>query len=185
MGQIGSSMLLRRLSSSVFACCKRLERWGDAFIGYTGPVFVGLACLLLAVCVFTYFDVVFRDVFCSSSSFMFLFGLSLSTYLVYSFFFLYYMSCTVSAGSPRDTSKQDKPTLARFFHVKRSARLNAIKALQQPKSPSMPVHDSSPEHQQRMERSQARTCRKCPSVQGREPAKPERAHHCRICGTCL
>lgn len=156
--------------------------------GVTGPVFVAFAWILLGVCIVVYFDVVFRDVFWQPNTpwLISLFGTMLSTYLVYAFCFHYYMSCTVSAGSPRDGSKREQPALCNYFLVKqRTKRQAAIKALQTKKHAPMPVNDPSPEHQQRLQRSQARTCKKCPTISGVEPSKPERAHHCRICGTCL
>ncbi|ORY73264.1 DHHC palmitoyltransferase-domain-containing protein [Leucosporidium creatinivorum] len=101
---VRSVPLFSACSRCVFRTFKRFEKGMDRLTGRVGPVFVGLAIILIGGCAITFFDVVYPSVFLDpeTSWLYFLFGTFTSVYLVWMFSFHYYKAVTVRPGSPLD-----------------------------------------------------------------------------------
>jgi palmitoyltransferase len=198
--------MLRACSRLVFAVFKHVERFSERATGAAGPVFVVLAAILLACCTFTFCISFFFSFFLSearsdnkystveavfayrflspdSSGLLAILAAAWSIYIVACFTFHYYMAMKVSPGSPLDDlawfdSLPPIPKyLSRWSPAPRprpeiildysSARIGGVAV----------SHDV---HKSRRDAYGVKECKKCPGL----PPKPERAHHCRVCGRC-
>ncbi|KAI0259805.1 zf-DHHC-domain-containing protein [Gloeopeniophorella convolvens] len=142
----------------VFACFKRVERWGDRLTGAAGPFFVATASALFVVGTVCFVDVVLTTVPWP--------WLSIWPYLliIANLFAHYYFVCTVSPGFASDPPQHPKRSL--IWAQKRKSPTNLTNG----------VHWST-----KLNITPASTtqCSKCGET------KPERTHHCRVCNRCI
>ncbi|GAA98764.1 uncharacterized protein L969DRAFT_49717 [Mixia osmundae IAM 14324] len=143
--------------------------------GRAGPLFVALAAILISICAFTFFEVVFPRIFWQPehSALRSSFGIFWCCYIVYAFCFHYWMAIKSPPGQPSDFHLS-APDIARHPRYK---LINALAGL--PRGSGRPKSEDTPASMN------GRTCKKCPRVDGKEPAKPERTHHCSICRKCF
>ncbi|KAI0320521.1 zf-DHHC-domain-containing protein [Amylostereum chailletii] len=140
----------------VFACFKRVERWGDRITGAAGPVFITLAVALFSGAALCFLDVILPSlpwpVLTAPPCLL----------IILNLFAHYYYACTISpgfvdhppeVGGGRLWAKKTRPR-AHARGVSWSEELNVTPAA-------------------------VTRCNKCGQ------AKPERAHHCRICNRCV
>ncbi|KAI8582090.1 hypothetical protein K450DRAFT_269546 [Umbelopsis ramanniana AG] len=147
----------------------------DRAINRIGPVFIAIALVLLAMCVFCYYLVVFPYTHrWSDAGFL---GkiyiatmLAWSAYMVYCIFFHYYMAIVTSPGNvldrpgmdPRLRADESDPAIAES-HQQEDTETSIREVLLELEEYSV----------------YPKTCKKC------HLPKPERAHHCSICNSCV
>ncbi|KAI7887601.1 DHHC palmitoyltransferase-domain-containing protein [Mucor mucedo] len=133
----------------------------DKAIWSIGPIFIGIAVLLLNMCVLAYYLVVFPYLhsWTDSSFFSKVFSiltLAFTLYIVYCIHFHYYMAIVTSPGDMEEYRKADDPSSSTNETSMRTMLLE------------MEEHSQFPN-----------SCKKCLLP------KPERAHHCSVCNTCV
>ncbi|KAH9971946.1 zf-DHHC-domain-containing protein [Lactifluus volemus] len=143
----------------VFACFKRVERWGDRITGAAGPFFVATATLLFVVGTLCFLVVILPTIPWPWLS-------SLPCFLIiFNLFAHYYFVCTVSPGFP-----SDPPLRAGRSFIWAKKRHGYHRPL------TNGVHWSS---HLNITPASTTKCSKCGET------KPERTHHCRVCNRCV
>ncbi|GAA5821311.1 hypothetical protein JCM11251_004563 [Rhodosporidiobolus azoricus] len=197
----------RSLSSCVFRSFRAVEKQADRFTRFVGPVFVAVAAILISACAFTFFEVVYPDVFLDeeTSWLGFATGTAWCCYLVLMLSYHYFMAITVHPGSPLRPATPPTPTAATVISSllspsvrprpapSRGARERVIREIQVAQAKSRlsdQVIDgtsaSSGGATANQNTRDGRRCRKClPTSAGSRPPKPERTHHCSVCRTCV
>lgn len=115
--------LIRPAAQRVFRCFRRFERFADRVTGRAGPLyaesslmltrgltrtlwcsFVALASILITICAFTFFEVIFPTTFLqpSTSPLVGLLALIFCVYMVAGIVIHYRLACLTSPGSPLD-----------------------------------------------------------------------------------
>jgi len=167
-------------------------------------VFVAFATLLILVCIVTFFDVVFPAQFLQPqhSKLRSVIGFTWCTYILYTMGFHYFMAVNTPPGSPSDPMdiglvNTDPSSIIRsLLRISRSQHVGSRQSSSynrltqdhfgsvnhKRRSSRAPL--SNKELQDRRRHASDRICKKCPLAQGQMQLKPERAHHCRICGRC-
>jgi len=182
-------MSLRAGARAVHSCFRRVERCADKATGAAGPFFVLIAATLLPICFVTFFEVVFPHRFLQPDTWFLttLFGLLWCLYIVYSITFHYIMAIAIPPGSPSDR----QPVQHRFPPtgqlVRSFSRLFRVTPLPPRALDAQPDAKRSEDLAlARLVTTAPRYCKRCPRDRhGRMPTKPERAHHCKISGTCV
>ncbi|KAI8457114.1 DHHC palmitoyltransferase-domain-containing protein [Phakopsora pachyrhizi] len=177
-------LIVRRL----FKCFRRFERFADRWTGRVGPVFISLAVILILISTITYFNVIFPMNFIKpgQSLMITLSSLLLSLYLTCCTIIHYYLACTILPGSPSRPTE----TIGRI-RISDEVTQNFLLRLKNLYNPFHRVHHQSSINSL-MESYQNQIvgrCSKCLKAgikgsDGRGPIKPERTHHCRVCGIC-
>lgn len=181
---------IKVVAKRVFGCFRKMERFADRITGRAGPVFVSLAALLISLCVITYFAVIFPINFLNPdcNPLLTLLSLVISLYLAGCTGIHYYLACTIPPGSPsigknaQVSLSNPRSLLPMCFQYRNRWK----KRTYQSYSRIINEHTVDPS---RVDVSVSRYCTKClkhgiTGPVGRGPMKPERAHHCRICGIC-
>ncbi|KAI0304530.1 DHHC palmitoyltransferase-domain-containing protein [Multifurca ochricompacta] len=142
----------------VFACFKRIERWGDKLTGAAGPFFVAVATLLFITGTLCFLDVILPSI---PWPWLTTFPCIL---IIINLLAHYYFVCTLSPGFASDPPQRagngflwakKRHTYTYTGHgVHWSANLNVTPA-------------------------STTKCSKCGEI------KPERTHHCRVCNRCV
>ncbi|KAK9900922.1 zf-DHHC-domain-containing protein [Cystobasidium minutum MCA 4210] len=179
--------MLERISRSVFSCFHRFERAVTRFTDSVGPACVFVCSVLLALGTVTFFDVFYYDMFLKSdkSWFTSIFGSLWAFYLIVNVGFQYYSAVTILPGSPSDPpgTMRTRPFLS-WKNRRAQAR---------PSKVGIPDHDLKKKRRDRLLDASAtsRTCKRCPLMQDsngnhsyKQSPKPERSHHCSVCGMC-
>ncbi|KAI0004627.1 zf-DHHC-domain-containing protein [Russula compacta] len=143
----------------VFACFRRVERWGDKVTGAAGPFFVAVATLLFVVGTLCFLDIILPTIPWPWLSVLPCF------LVIINLFAHYYFVCTISPGFASDSSQRVGHG---FIWAKRRRAYS--------RSLTNGVYWSS-----HLNITPA-SITKCPKCQ---EAKPERTHHCRVCNRCV
>ncbi|KAI0247131.1 zf-DHHC-domain-containing protein [Lactifluus subvellereus] len=143
----------------VFACFKRIERWGDRLTGAAGPFFVAIATLLFILGTLCFLDVILPTI---PWPWLSIFPCIL---IIVNLFAHYYFVCTVSPGFASDPPQRASHSFiwAKKRHVSSRPLTNG-------------VHWSS---NLNITPASTTKCSKCREI------KPERTHHCRVCNRCV
>jgi len=143
----------------VFACFKRLERWGDRLTGAAGPFFIAIATLL-----FILGTLCFLDVILPSIAWPWLSTLP-CLLIILNLLMHYYFACTVSPGFASDL-----PQRAGNGFIWAKKRQTSGRPLTNGVRWSVDLN---------MTPAFIGKCSKCGG------SKPERTHHCRVCKRCV
>ncbi|GJE89925.1 hypothetical protein PsYK624_060370 [Phanerochaete sordida] len=146
-------------AKQVFRCFKWLERAGDALTGAAGPLFVGLAWILLSVGAVCFFEVILPTLRWPWLA------TPVCLLIAVNMFMHYYYVCTVRPGFVTDPPVQSD-----------SGWLWAKRRKQSRSRPPTGVRWSEELH---MTKPSLTKCKRCGEM------RPERAHHCRICKRCV
>ncbi|GAA5976179.1 hypothetical protein JCM10908_005409 [Rhodotorula pacifica] len=187
------------------AVSRRVDRATKAL----GPLFVGIAVVLIGTSAFAYFEAVFPERFLRNDTpwWSTALGAAWSCYLVLMFSFHYYLAITTPPGSPLDLSPpatgKQLPLLGRLLLRLVSKDRDGPKvSTNYPRSEAdggrsdlgrdLQTHSAerTPRHRNPDETTKsaryARTCKKCPPLpSGSRSPKPERTHHCSVCQSCV
>ncbi|KAF8332380.1 zf-DHHC-domain-containing protein [Cantharellus anzutake] len=150
--------MLQKCSRGVFKCFKWMERVGDAVTGAVGPVFVFFATVLLSMGIFSFFELIAPTLSAP------LLSVPCCLLLAMNLVLHYYWACTVSPGLLEDH---------RYSRIQSSDSSSWASRLRR-SDPCIPVH-----LWETMTPAPTIQCRRCPKI------RPERAHHCRICKSCI
>ncbi|KAI9311372.1 DHHC palmitoyltransferase-domain-containing protein [Dichotomocladium elegans] len=135
----------------------------DSALDKAGPVFVGIAVILIDMCVFAYYLVIFpynhtwTDETTLFSKLLTMAIFAFTLYMVYCIHFHYYMAIKTSPGS----FIKDPPVQS--GNVEQDEEVSAREVML-----DMEEYSSPP-----------KICKKC------HLPKPERAHHCSVCNKCI
>ncbi|GAA6002221.1 hypothetical protein JCM10207_003133 [Rhodosporidiobolus poonsookiae] len=197
------------VSKAVFRAFRAVEKQADRFTRFVGPIFVGLAVVLISCCASTFFEAVYPEVFLAPETgwLHWAIGTTWCCWLVVMLSFHYYMAITVPPGSPLDPPapppSSASPPFAFLFPFLTShrssappSRARALREIQlaQKKQRQHEEGDEqgrrspaeSPSSSSRVTAKDKRYCKKCPTLQdGSRPPKPERTHHCSVCRACV
>ncbi|KAJ1311007.1 hypothetical protein OPQ81_009514 [Rhizoctonia solani] len=133
-----------------------MEHAADTFTGVAGPFFIGFACLLIGAGVIVFFEIIAPDLPWP------LITVPLCLLIASNLLAHYYYVCTTHPGSPSDglgTGEGQGWTWA----PKRRGGVQWS-----------PVNLGASRERENVPR-----CNKCQGL------KPERAHHCRVCKSCI
>ncbi|KAL0141919.1 putative Palmitoyltransferase [Mucor lusitanicus] len=137
----------------------------DKAIWSIGPVFIGIAVLLLDMCVLAYYLVVF-PYFHSWTDVSVLYKLYnictllFTLYVVYCIHFHYYMAIVTPPGDMEEYRRPEASSSS-SSHTESEPSMRTMLL-------EMEEHSTFPQ-----------SCKKC------QLPKPERAHHCSVCNTCI
>ncbi|CAO3618067.1 unnamed protein product [Mucor fragilis] len=136
----------------------------DKAIWSIGPVFIGIAVLLLDMCVLAYYLVVFPyfHSWTDASALYKVYNictLLFTLYVVYCIHFHYYMAIVTSPGDMEEYRRPEASSSSAQNESEPSMRTMLLE---------MEEHSTFPQ-----------SCKKC------QLPKPERAHHCSVCNTCI
>ncbi|KAI0050411.1 zf-DHHC-domain-containing protein [Auriscalpium vulgare] len=141
----------------VFACFKKVERWGDRLTGFAGPYFVAFAVLLFVAGTASFLNVVLPNLPYPWIT------IPPCLLIIVNLYAHYYYVCTVSPGFASDPPAHTGHT---FTWAKKHATRRRPKGVQWSSSLNItPAHVTK--------------CAKCGET------KPERTHHCRVCNRCV
>lgn len=157
--------LIPRLPRFVFACFKSIERTADRLTGAVGPVFVALAWFLISVGIVYFFDVVAPQLSWP------LLQIPLCILCATNMLGHYYLACTVRPGTPDDMKGTGEETGWMWAQRRRH-------------SPDLGVswgdsRSRAGDWGTTIERGRIGRCKRC------FKQKPERAHHCKVCKSCI
>lgn len=148
----------------VFRCFKCIERSADRVTGAVGPLFIGIAVVLISMGIFTFFDVIAPELPLRILS------TPICALIAFNTLANYYWAITVPPGFADD----DFPFSGQRRHLSNSAWNRWTSApVQKPRygAETLRGHELEP--------GKVGRCQKCGST------KPERTHHCRVCKRCV
>lgn len=152
------------LTRAVFRCFKCFERTADRVTGAVGPLFIGIAVVLIGIGIFSFFDIIAPTLRWPIITTPICALIALNTLANY------YWAITVPPGFADDDF--------RLSGYKRSAPVGRWE-----RWTTAPVrvqgHGSDFIRGHELEPARTGRCQKCGSI------KPERTHHCRICKRCV